>query len=604
MFKLLRSKAKIFYWVIAASFILFIFLAWGMDLRGSGGRQRSTSDSVGSVNGTEISAAYWSRAYQQTVRQLRQQAPDRTLNADQAAHASERTWDQVVRSVLIEQEIQRLGLTVSEDEILETFRNNPPPELLAGYLDENGQPDLARYFADLQNPERDWRSAEQYIRSILPQRKLQEILTAGAMVTDIEVEEAYLRQTRKVVAEYIGVLYSDLENDYEPSDEEIQEYYQQHLGVYKQGAKARVQAVTWRKEASEADNEEVRQDLGEVRMEIIGGERDFASAASIYSQDEGSAERGGDLGTFDRNRMVAAFTEVAFSLPVGEISEPVKTQFGYHLIEVLEQFTDDEGELEKVHARHILFKVDPGENTMTSLYDAARDFREQAAAGEFGPRAEEQGLEIVSSEPFEKGRTIPGLPLSASGSYWSFEAEVGDLSPVFENKDAFYVLSLTEMIPPTPSPVEDVRSRIVIDLKRENDRRLAAEKLSPAVGKMQMGLSMVEAAEEYGLHHATTDTITATSNVTDVGYGTAFNLAALGSEVGELTSEVGTLRGLYALRPVWKSDFDEAEFALQRDIIYANLLRAKQNQLLEAWFQQKMAEADIVDDRGRRRENA
>jgi peptidyl-prolyl cis-trans isomerase D len=601
MFKFLRSKAKIFYWVIAASFIAFIFLAWGMDFRGNQSRGRGGGSTVGKVNGVEIPASAWSRAYQQTVAQLRQQTPDRTLTANQIAEASDRAWDQLVRGIIVDQEIERLGITATDEEVLDTFRNNPPPELLAGYVDESGQPDLARYYADLQNPARDWSRAEQYIRATLPQRKLQQLITAGAVVSDAEVHEAYVRQTGRAVAEWIGVLYADLGSEYEPTDDAIEAYYQANLGKYHREEQAHAYVVSWPKEPSPLDYDEVRRDLEEVRDEIVTGERTFAEAAELYSQD-GTAESGGDLGTFDRRRMVPAFSDAAFSLPVGQVSEPVKTQFGYHLIEVLEHVVDESGELEKVRARHILFRVDPSSETLGEIYERAVAFRERVTADVFVETAKAESLQVYDPPPFFRGRDIPGLKLSVSGSNYAFRAEAGEIGPVLENDDAFYLVLADGTTPAGPAPLEQVRSQVVVELKREHDRGLAEAKLSPAVGKAQLGQSLASVAAEYDLAHGVTDTLTAASNVADVGYGTAFNEVALAAPVGTLVPEVATLRGLYAVQPLWQQQFSAEDFSARSDAIRASLLARKQNSLLDDWFAQKLAAAEIVDLRDEARQ--
>ncbi len=209
MFKFLRSKAKIFYWVIAVSFILFIFLAWGMDFQGSQRTRDVRADALGSVNGYAISSRDWDNAYQSQLGQMRQRNPDQPLSADQAARAAEQVWNNLVRDRLVEAEIQRLGLIATDDEILDILKNDPPPALLANYKDDDGVPDLAAYLADLSNPARDWTGVENYLRVIIPRQKLQQLIVAPAVVTDAEVREAFVRQTGQAVAEYIGVIYGE-----------------------------------------------------------------------------------------------------------------------------------------------------------------------------------------------------------------------------------------------------------------------------------------------------------------------------------------------------------------------------------------------------------
>jgi len=144
MFKFLRSKAKIFYWVIAATFILFIFLAWGMDVTGRrGGRTTRDTGVVGSVDGMPITAFEYDRAYQDYLGRMRQQNPDRELSANQRAGAAQQVWDAMVRDRIEEAEVHRLDLKATDDEILDILYNDPPPELLAQFKDEQGKPDLA-----------------------------------------------------------------------------------------------------------------------------------------------------------------------------------------------------------------------------------------------------------------------------------------------------------------------------------------------------------------------------------------------------------------------------------------------------------------------------
>jgi len=173
---------------------------------------------------------------------------------------------------------------------------------------------------------------------------------------------------------------------------------------------------------------------------------------------------------------------------------------------------------------------------------------------------------------------------------------------VLENSDSFYLVLAGGVTPAGPAPLESVRSQISVELKREHNRELAAAQLSPAVGKVQLGQSMVEVAAELGLTHAITDTFTVTSNVADVGYGTAFNEVALSAPVGQLLPEVATLRGIYAVRPIWQQPIAEDDFEARRDGIHASLLARKQNALLNGWFETKLAAADIVDLRDEARQ--
>ncbi len=114
MFKFLRSRAKIFYWVIAASFILFIFLAWGMDVSGRRTASPAQTGEIGAVNGVGISIQQWQQWVRRAESQVRRQAGDREVNANQLAAAREQAWEQMVRDVIVTQEVERLGLSASD----------------------------------------------------------------------------------------------------------------------------------------------------------------------------------------------------------------------------------------------------------------------------------------------------------------------------------------------------------------------------------------------------------------------------------------------------------------------------------------------------------
>jgi peptidyl-prolyl cis-trans isomerase D len=396
----------------------------------------------------------------------------------------------------------------------------------------------------------------------------------------------------------MGVIFTDLEGDFEPSAEEISAWYQAHPDDYQAPAMASCQVVRFAKEPSATDDEEVLQFLREVRQEIVAGTKTFDEAAFEYSEDAATAKGGGDLGTFDRSRMVAAFTEVAFKMPVGEVSEPVKTKFGYHLIEVTKQSIDAEtGEVYEITARHILAKVTPGPDTLDLLRDAAEEFRGRVDGNSFVSTAEAEALDLMTPPTFVKGRDIPGLALSVAGSNWVFGAKPGTVSRVFENRDSFYVVLAGQVTPAGLAPLAEVNSRVSLAVKKDRQLQAARAKLNPAVGEVQMGRSMAEVAEAAGLVHAVTDTFTVNGNVANVGYGTEFNRAAIDGAVGTLIPEVETLRGLFAVTPLWIAPFDQADFAARQQGIQQALLSRAQNQAVEEWYAARLEEAEIVDHR-------
>jgi len=595
MFKLLRTRAKIFYWIIAVSFILFTFIVWGAQCGRSGGPQRQGPTWIGSINGVKITTTEWDNMYRQYMAQLRDQYNTDALSVNQRALAAETVWQFMLRAKIEEQEIERRSLSVSDDEIIDVLKNNPPPEILQSFMTPEGQVDMDAYFTELANPERDWTGVEAYLRAILPRQKMMESITADVIVTDSELREEYTRQTLRVVAEYMGVLFSDMTLESQPSDEAIAAYYADNAEEFTEPEKVSVNIVIFPKEPSDLDDQDVMALALEVRQEILDDAIDFDEAAAIYSED-GTREEGGDLGTFDRERMVDEFTAVAFDLPVGEISAPVKTQFGYHLIEVIEQFIEDD-EVARVHARHILFKVTIGDETLSNIYEQAMAFRDDALDVGFAEAAEDAVLEVAFPRPVREGRDIAGFRNTAQGSYFAFNSTEGDISSVMGNEEFFYIVRNLEYLPEGPSPQADVESQVVSKINRATKTTLADEKLNPAIGALQMGRTFADVASEFELNHAVTDTFTATGNIADVGYNTDFNQAAVDNAIGALVERIETNRGLFAMKVLWKSDFDEADYMAAQAGLHESLITSRRAEIVEQWYEDKLSAAKIDDRR-------
>lgn len=596
MFKFLRSKAKVFYWVIAATFIAFIFLAWGMDVMGSrGSHSPRQSNAIGSVNGVDITYPQYEQAIRNIESNLRYRNPNVELNENQRAMMREQAWDEVVRAVIVDQELARLKLSVTDDEIIDIFKRNPPAEILQAYVDSTGMPNMNAYYADLNNPGRDWSRMEEYVRYLVPRQKLDTMIKGDVVVSEDEVRDVYRQQFGRARVEYMGVPFEDVRDTWEPTDAEVQAYYAEHAGDFPQPAQAQAKVAVWRRLASQADFAEVRKLATDVKAEIESGKRTFADAAAVYSEDS-NAQTGGDLGIFDRNRMVAPFSEVAFALPVGQISDPVQTQYGFHLIEVLEKI--DEAGVPKVHARHILFKVTPGEATQNAIFERANAFRETATAQNFEAQANaDTSCTLLVPRPFNEGRDIPGVRESAAGNAFCFRAEAGEISRVLASNDAVYIVLAGGVQPAGVQPLETAQGQIKMTLKEKRQREAARQRLAPLVARVESGQPMAEVATGAGLRYGVSDTLSVNSNSAEIGYSAAFMQLALQSPAGTLVPHVATSVGVFAFRVLWNPPVDEQQYGAIRDRIYISLLQRKQQAAIEAWYKQKLAEAKVVDRR-------
>jgi parvulin-like peptidyl-prolyl isomerase len=594
MMQFMRDRVKMIYWVVILSFVLLMFLGWGVGDWQAPNRVASTGTVV-VVNGEEVPRSAWDQRSAAILRQMRARSGDTSADGD-VLRARDQAYDELVLEVLQRQEAERRGIGVTESEIDEVLQNDPPPYLLAPFTDEAGNVDYDAYYSALNSPTTDWARVRDQLRTAIPMNKLSQQIAGEALVGEAELRTVFEEQTARMVAEWVGVLFSDIDlgEGATASDEEVQAWYDAHLEDFRQDAQARVRVVTSAKRASEDDEAEVLSILNEIRQDVVEGRLSFEEAARTYSEDT-SASTGGDLGFFDRNRMTPPFTEAAFDLALGDVSEPVKTQFGYHLIECTDERLDDSGAREQIQARHILLRLHPSQMTLDELRDAVYSARDAAATIGIDTAAEEAGFSVIETPGFSEGMNIPGIAGSLTASRFAFDRDTGTLSEVFENDDAIYFFEVGEQVPAGYSSLEDVRAIVESNVLRDRRVAAASEKLGAAIASVTDTSELETLANSNDLSHAVTDTFGVRDNIPDVGFASAFGRTAMQMNVGDFCPRVETPRGVYALRLLYRNEFDQDAFRAQRNSLAASMLYGRQQGALQQWLAEQLENAEIED---------
>lgn len=597
MLQAMRERVKVIYWVVIVSFVGLMFLVWGVGDWNA--PATSGSDGVVAVVGdTEISAQVWRQRANSIRDQMRaRQGTGQSLTENQMMRARDQAFEELVTEALMRQQAEAHEAQVTDQEIAEILRNNPPQSLLAQFVDENGNPDYDAYYRALQSQNFPWGQIVRSMRANIPLQKFQQRLAVQALVSEAELRRTYQEQNAQAVIEYVGVKTSDVEVDEtEPTDSEIQAWYEEHRDDYRQDERARARVATIDKAPSEADEAEILSIVEEIRQDIVAGRQTFEEAARIYSEDT-TSDVGGDLGFFDRDRMVEAFTEVAFDLNVGEVSEPVRTQFGYHLIECVDEKLDDDGERAEVRARHILLKARPSQSTLDELRERAHSLREAAATQGIEQAAAADSIEVTTTPAFQEGFNVPGVPNSLPGSRFTFNNDVGAVSTVYETEDNFYVLEVAERLPAGYRPLEEVRSQVVTAIQRDRRLDAAAEKLRNALQSRDADTDLAQLAEQNELAHAVTDTFGMRESLPGVGFATALSRAAFAAEQGAFVDEVRTDNGVYAFEVLYRSPFDEEDFRAARASLARSLGFSRSRLILQKWLEEQRESVEIVDRR-------
>jgi len=362
MLKAMRKLTKQILWIVILAFVGTIIFAWGMEFSAKKGSRKGI---IATVNGEDIELYAFQYYYDQALRQAESEQGD--IDDETATRIRDEVFNNLVNDLLFQQEAQKRGIQISDAEVYEYLKRYPPAELQqhAAFQTPDGKFDYQKYLQALGDPRVPWGAVESMIRPNIRINRLQQSVTSLVRITDEDIKQFYRDENEKVKINYVYVpAYEFQTTDIPVSDEEIEAYYREHKDEFKVDPSADLNYVQFDKAPSPEDEEEIKQRLLEIKEEFAEGE-DFADVAPDYSEDFASAKNGGDLGWFKKGVMVPEFDQVAFSLEPGEISDPVKTQFGWHLIKVEEK--KGQGEDEEIKARHILLQVAPSEATIAKL---------------------------------------------------------------------------------------------------------------------------------------------------------------------------------------------------------------------------------------------
>lgn len=599
MLKNLRNVVliKAMMWIVAISFVALMVFDWGaggMTCAGPG-------DTVGVINGQKIS-------HQQFVEALRdasRQAKARNNAEPEEGQLIRQIWDQMVAQILYAQQIEKHDIAVSDAEVNFINRNQPVEWVQNQEVfqtDGKFDPDKYGRFLDdpgtYSSPERKQfvLSAEYAVRQAVLISKLQEVVAGGVRVTSAEFREAFVRQKEKVRVAYAAVeAFSIADSLVSVPDDRIRAYYEDHLDEFHREAAVNASYVAFEKKPSAADEAGAEAEIRDLLAEIRAG-GDFAALAESNSDDPGSAERGGDLGFFGRGRMVKPFEDAAFALDPGDVSEPVRSQFGWHVLKVEER--KGEGDGLQVRARHILLKIRPGRDTLDSLRLEAERFQERAEESDFLTAVADQSLQAKDTGFITAGGFFPLLGNRTSGLVNSFlTASPGRISPVYETEQGIYVFALVARREAGPQPLDEVYNRISTQLRTAEKVRIASARVEPLLEDVRSGQSLSEAAGHRNVRFAESKLFGRDDFVQGVGRRNAFTGTAFRLDEGTTSDVVTTDRGAYVLQVLERKPIDEAEFEAAGPELVQRLRSEKQNEVLSAWFSDLKEQAEIIDNR-------
>jgi len=597
MMQFFRSIAKPLILVTAIAFFVWLVV----DLSGlSGGGGLLTRTSVGKVNGTSIDL----RTFQANVQQATQERQSRTagsLGLEEQAEVRDQVWEQSVQEIIFRAEYDRYGIGASDQEVAAAIRGSPPQDLISEpFFQTDGKFDPEKYQAWLTSsqgqsviPILEQRYREQILRGKLFQRVL-----ADLTISDAALWEKY-RDEKETVR--VGVLTLDPavtvgDASVTVGSQEVEKYFQDHKDEFARKPAAYVSYLAVPRLPNSSDTTAARTRAEQVRAEIAGG-TPFAEVARRESADTISGKAGGELGEMAFGRVDSAFAAAARSLPLKQLSQPVLSQFGYHLLEVESRTSDG------FTARHILIPIEVT-GAHRDFLDSRADSLESLAADRLEHSALDTAaaalhLSIGKAGPLTEGfiASVPEAGTVPDVSVWAFQAKPGEDSPVIEAERAYVVFRLDSLqeggVPEFGAVRPEVETRVRL-----------AKKLEVAQGEADRIATQVATAGAAGL--------AASATKPGMGYRAegpfsrlsspfrdpALVGAAFGVKVGGVSAPItGSDSRVYLLQVLEHTPADSADFAKNLGTIRGQAMQAARQSRVQAYLTELRRKAKIVDYR-------
>ena len=627
MLSLMRKHAGSWLIKVILGAVVVVFVLWGV---GSWTSQRSGR--VASVNGDTITIDEYRITYKRLIDQVRQSFGN---NANEelikSLQLEQKALDQLVDNILMRQEASELDIQVSDEDLSRAIRNISAFQV-AGVFDPR------RYQVILNNNNLTPESFETSQRDALLNQKLNNFITASVKVSDQEAVEWFKWNNATVNLDFflleperykdIAVTDQEIEQYFETrkdtyktdpalkvrylkfdpkiyvaqveiSDDEIADYYDEHPAEFQnpKTVEARHILIKVDPQANPEDVAKAKDRIESVLQKAKDGQ-DFAELAKQFSEGP-SKDKGGYLGSFRREAMVKPFSDKAFAMQAGEISDPVKTQFGWHIIKV--DKVNDASTTSLADATDQIRQKLAAEYSKNLAYDAAEsvfdatfegDSLESVAAG--------QNLSLITTDFFTRQSPPQNVQKKPEFAGAAFNLTEGEVSDIQDFGDGYYIMEIVEKRPSQIPELSVAQQKVKADLTRDKKDEKAKADAEAVLAALKDGVALAEVGQNFDLKPAVTGFFKRNDAIPNIGYerdlaGIAFEL----SDRNKLPQEVVKGRkGYYVIQFNQRKAPAMDEFDKEKAGIKAQLLQQKRFKTFEAWLEQIKNRSEIVVESG------
>ena len=635
MLKVFRDNLKYLSWVlwlVIVVFVLFVFVDFGATVpTGS----TIPTDAAASVGDIDVTYGEFERSYRQaedTYRQIYGDQFNRELAQQMGLPLQ--VLDSLVADKILLQEADRMGLRVTDEEVRQAILEFPAFQATTGgFVGEE------RYRQTLRSSGYTVDSFEQMIRTQLLGQMVRDVLSANLFVSDEDVLASYkdqieqaqirfvqlpsssmaseviaspeeieayfdahkeeLRIPERRVVDYLLLDQNALRDTIELSDDELFEYYEANPEEFTQEEQVRARHILLQVGGDRTEQQAEEQMLA-IRDRLDAGE-DFATVATELSDDPGSKAQGGDLGFFGRGQMIGEFEEAAFSALPGEVVGPVKTNFGYHLIQVEERRDAGRSSFaeaqEQIRSRLLNQRSqDLAESSATEL--AERIDKEVLTTPEALQLLAdtETGVTFLTTPAFGREDNVPGIGRGTGFSLTAFELVQDEISEPVRAAAGWVILRVAEVQEPRIPTLDEVRDDVGSSVRQDKQMQLATERMVEARQKLDDGSSLDEVAEELELVVRESGQFGRGGSVAGLGNNPEVASAALALEVGDFAGPLRHENQVLLFEVLERQRFDPQEFETQRQETRETVRSERLNQLLASLVTQRRDEMGVTYD--------
>ncbi|NJL27336.1 MAG: hypothetical protein HC897_05315 [Thermoanaerobaculia bacterium] len=611
--KTLRDNLKFLHWIlwlVIAVFVGMIFFEWG----GVNRMDQPRDQAAATVGGEEISYADFERSYRFLEQSYRQQF---------GGNLPVQALDGLINEKILLLEARRLGLQATDAEVRQAILGLPVfKDESGGFIGEE------RYKRLLRDNRLTVDEFEKSMREDVLRDKLRNILAQTVYVSDQEVETAYRDQAERAKIRYLQLPASQFAEQAQVSTEELDAYYQSHLADFERPEQRRIQyllvdAIVLRRglEIPETElsayyddhqdefqqEEQVRArhiliqitperprekalaEIQAVRAQLDGG-ADFATVARERSEDEGSAARGGFLNYFSRGAMVKPFEDAAFSAEVGQLVGPVETDYGFHLIEVLDH--RQSGVRPFAEAQGTIRARLAGERSNELAETKARELAQQIK--EKGLKTAEQwqslaadGITLENPEPFGRNDAVPGIGRGTELVAQAFSAAVGDVSEPMKVPRGWAIFRLDEVLAPRVPALAEIEASVRQAASVDKQKQLAVGRLTLARQQLVAGKTLDQLATELGVEVKESGEFGLREQIAGLGRVPEVNAAALALQQGAIGGPIKDNQGAILFEVVERKGFDRQAYEAAKESTRAVKENERLNQLLTSLIEHR-----------------